>query len=59
MFSYRQSVQSLIDKIKEFIKKEDTFDPQIIQEKCGAVPEITIRKRIQRFCRKSLGQIPV
>ena len=44
LFFYKQEVQCLVDKIKEFLAKEDSFDP------------LTIRKNAERFPRSRFEQ---
>jgi glycosyltransferase involved in cell wall biosynthesis len=58
LFFYRQDPQCLIDKIKEFLKKEDSFDPQAIRRNAEKFPRSRFEKEFKELVDEAWDKFP-
>jgi glycosyltransferase involved in cell wall biosynthesis len=58
MFFYRQEVQCLVDCIKDFLKKEDTFDPAAIRKNAERFPRARFEREFKAFVDEAWEKFP-
>ena len=58
LFFYRQDAPSLIEKIKEFIRIEDSFDPLIIRKNAERFPRSRFEQEFKAFVDEAWDKFP-
>lgn len=58
LFFYRQHVDTLIDTMREFLSKEDSFDPQKIRVNAERFPRSRFEKEFKDFVDKKWEEFP-
>lgn len=58
LFFYKQNVQSIINIIKDFISKEDTFDPQRIRKNAEQFPRSRFEHEFKTFVDTAWEKFP-
>ena len=58
LFFYKQNAQSIIDAIKDFISKEDTFDPQRIRKNAEQFPRSRFEHEFKTFVDTAWEKFP-
>jgi len=58
MFFYKQDVQCLIDKIRDFLAKEDSFDPAEIRKNAERFPRSRFEKEFKEFVDEAWEKFP-
>lgn len=58
LFFYRQDTQCLIDKLKEFLAREDSFDPHVIRANAERFPRSRFETEFKAFVDEAWDRFP-
>jgi glycosyltransferase involved in cell wall biosynthesis len=58
LFFYKQDVQNIIDAVKEFLSKEDSFDPQLIRQNAERFPRSRFEIEFKTFVDQTWEEFP-
>jgi hypothetical protein len=58
LFFYKQDVQNIIDAVKEFLSKEDSFDPQLIRQNAERFPRSRFEIELKTFVDQTWEEFP-
>ncbi len=58
LFFYKQDVQHIINAVKEFLSKEDSFDPQYIRQNAERFPRSRFEIEFKTFVDQAWEEFP-
>jgi len=58
LFFYKQDIQSITNAVKDFISKEDTFDPQFIRKNAERFPRSRFENEFKSFVYEAWEKFP-
>lgn len=58
LFFYRQQVEAVIDTVKDFLRKESSFDPQKIRSNAEKFPRSRFEREFKEFVDKKWEEFP-
>jgi len=58
LFFYKQDAQAIMDAVREFIRKEDSFDPGVIRANAEKFPRARFEREFKAFVDKAWDEFP-